>query len=522
MATSIFVAQQHLKLYKSGYPTATFRGERIHTEQIDHSGSLHAVFPMIEEDRMISGGRDFTCLYLKNEGLVTAKGIILFSANTKSSQTHMRWGVDPVGVGDGISSGKAQEIPNRETTPTGIFFRDGTNRTSNVTLLPDLPKGKVVPIWFERSNVFNGRPEENDNIELIFDTVNVVGDTGIVDTPGTSTNIITGGSDVNIDLDWLNRYISLRQIIDHFFFLGNATNQDDPTAWIQNMSKFRINNPDPFKNFLKDILSFIFGKRDVTTNTKRNQIINGVDSKAKSGYQMIIDKNVAWITIDTSGFQAYTNPSAQYDKIKSYLDIANQHPQVDFKVILAGTSMYGQLPGNEPDNNIGRLDSALRNTYHQLFIDKRVHLVIGSSFHNYQRTHILGYNALDSESPSTFFTGEAPHYEYAEDVKDFGNTGCMFINIGTAGAEPIHSVPDENIKSYVHKTFIPLDGPCFLEIYAKQRTVDNPSIMEGRLYQFARKLPSQVTSQDLAKYGVLKDQWSIKYHAEPPVTPGED
>lgn len=524
MATSIFVADQHLRLFKSGYPSPTFRGERISDQEIDYVG-LHAVFPMITEDEAADGNRDFFCLYLKNVGLLPAKGIVLFSSNTRASSTHVRWGIDPAGVGDGISSGKAQEIINKNTTPLGVAFRDGTSRTGqNVTVLPTIPKGKSIAIWFERSNVFNARPEPDDNFTLVIDTTNIIGDTGIVDQPGTNTDVIGGGSDVNIDLDWINKFIALK-FLSNFFFLGNTTTADDPTAWINNVAKFPIFSNDPTKNFLKDIMKFIFGRLDVTNTPKRNQIINAVDPKAKSGYQLVIKKNIAYIILDTSGYQVITNPSAHYNKIVSYLNIANQHPNVDFKVVLSSTSPYGQLPDNDQDaqgNNNIRLDSTTRNTYHQLFIDKRVHLWIGAGMHNYQRSHILGYNAATSDDPSTFFTGDAPHYTFAEDVKDFGNTGLMFINAGTLGKTPIHNVPTENAKLYIAKTVIPTDGPCFLELSTRQRDADYSPTMEGRLYQYTKRLPA--TSQNLARFGTLLDQFSIKYH-QPPVTssvPGED
>ena len=39
-----------------------------------------------------------------------------------------------------------------------------------------------------------------------------------------------------------------------------------------------------------------------------------------------------------------------------------------------------------------------------------VYLVVTSGLNNYQRCHVLGYNASNSASPTPYLTSEAPNY----------------------------------------------------------------------------------------------------------------
>src|SRR5687768_18564266 len=127
--TQIFIADKHLGLYKSGADNGNDKlGGKISADEIDYV-SLHAVFPMISAEEAEDGNRDFHCLYLKNKSGLTVKGMAVFSQGTRSSSTHMRVGADPQGVGDGVTTGKAQRIANKNTTPTGVFFTDGVVRT---------------------------------------------------------------------------------------------------------------------------------------------------------------------------------------------------------------------------------------------------------------------------------------------------------------------------------------------------------------------------------------------------------
>ena len=521
--TQIFIADKHLGLYKSGADNGNDNlGGKISVEEIDYLG-LHAVFQMISAEEAENGNRDFHCLYLKNKSGLTVKGCAVFSMGTRSSQTHMRVGADPQGVGDGITTGKAQRIANKNTTPTGVFFTEGTVRTDpQVLLLPDIPAYKVIPLWYERSNIFNANNEEDDNIVIVFDTANIVGDTGIAQAPGTDTTVITGNTEVNDKFNRLNGIISLEQILNNFFFLGNTTSGNDPTAWINNLSKFPIinaNNPN-ITAYLKDITRLVWGFLDIFNLSKRNQLINGVDPRARAGYQYIVSKNVAYITIDTSGYQAYINPSAQYNKIKSYLDAANKNTSVDFIVVMTSKSPYGQLPDNDPVDPANpaiqkvSLDADFRKHYHPLFTQYGVHLVVTSGINNYQRCHILGFNESNPVSPTSYFTDKAPNYEIAAGAKNFGATGPIFVNTTSGTKKPIHNVPAANVQTYVHKTVFPTEtGSLYLKIFSTQRKVGIPPIMDCFLYEYYFPVTADSVSTNPLPVKEARDHFSVRYLA---------
>jgi hypothetical protein len=521
--TQIFIADKHLALYKSGADNGDDNlGGKISANEIDYI-SLHAVFPMISEDEAQDGNRDFHCLYLKNKSGLTVKGTAVFSQGTKSSSTHMRVGADAQGVGDGITTGKAQRIANKNTTPANVFFTEGTVRTDpQVLLLPDIPAYKSIPLWFERSNIFNANSEEDDNYVIVFDTANIVGDTGIALAPGTDTTVITGQTEVNDQLNRLNNLISLESILNNFFFLGNATSGSDATAWINNLSKFPIltgtSLTTSITTYLKDILRFVWGQLDVSNIPKRNQLITGIDPRAAAGYQYIVSKNVAYITIDTSGYQAYINPSAQYNKIVSYLDSANKNPNVDFIVVMTSKAPYGQLPDNDPVNPADptiqkvNLDSEFRKHYHPLFTQYGVHLVVSSGINNYQRCHVLGYNESATANPTPFLTDKAPNYEIAAGAKNFGATGSIYINTTSGTKKPIHNVPTANVQTYVHKTVIPT-GVLYLKIYSTQRTLTVPPILDAFLYEYHYPVTVDSVSTEPLPIKETRDHFSIRYLA---------
>ena len=509
--TQIFIAEKHLKVFKSGGDNSNDNlGGKISTEEIDYV-SLHSVMPMISEDEAKDGNRDFFCLYLVNSSGLTVKGLAIFSQGTKSSQTNMRVGYDPQGVGDGITTGKAQRITNKNTTPTDVFFTDGKMRTDpQVLLLPDISGNKSIPLWFERSNIFNANSEEDDNIIFILDTANIVGDTGIVDIPGTDTTVVTGQTEVNEWLTRLNGMMSLENVLNNFFFLGNTTSGSDPTAWINNLSKFSVNNALNLSiaTFLKDITRMVWGFLDVFSIPKRNQLLNGVDPAASAGYQYIVSKNVAHITIDTSGYQSYINPSAQYNKIVSYLQAAKQNPNVDFIVVYTSVAPYGQLPDNDPTNPRAKLDADFRKYYHPLFTQYGVHLVVSSGLNNYQRCHVLGYNESNPVTPTAYLTSEAPNYVIAAGSKNFGATGSIFVNTTSGTKKPIHNVPDANIQTYVHKTVIPT-GVLYLKIHTAQRTASSSPIMDCFLYEYYYPVTPQSVGTEPVPLKVARDHFSI-------------
>lgn len=492
----VFVAATHLRFRKSGASSNNLGGI-ISVNEVTEVG-LHTVFPAVSETETSTGLRDYQALYLYNSHTtVPAKNIVVFSRGTKSTYTTLRYGFDPVGFGDGDTTGRAQIIANKTTTPAGVVFREGVSRTDDDVLdIGDLAPLKAICIWFERTILANTRPEEDDNITIVVETNNVKGDTGITTDTGIQNVVVTGQTETTDNLTHLHNCVNSVGSITNYFFLGNTTTNTNASQWINNLGAY----------YLKDICKFVFGYLDVSNVTKRNQLVNGCDRGAVNGYQHYIKKNVSYVLIDTSGFQSYINPSTQYTKVAEALESANRNATIDFIVVLIGSSAYGALPGN--DSTV-KLDADLRKHYHPLFTKWGVHLVIQSGINNYQRHDILGYNAADPVTPTRFFTSSPPNYTIAAGLKNFGATGSLFVTIGTGGRTPVHSIP--SVPAYTPFSYVP-KGVGYLQVLTTQRTASSVPVLEGKFYDYyvtATSDTSSATGSALQRVKVLVDRFTI-------------
>ncbi len=136
-------------------------------------------------------------------------------------------------------------------------------------------------------------------------------------------------------------------------------------------------------------------------------------------------------------------------------------------------------------------------------------MVISSQFRNYQRQHVLGYNNVATDSPSTFFTSQVPNYIISSGQKYFGvGTGCLFINCGTGGRKPFHTLGTP--KTYTPKTHVMSSsgGAGYLVLTATMRKPTLSPTLPGRYYEYY--LPTfQTTQYGTNKIEVIRDEWSI-------------
>lgn len=494
----VFVAQKHIRIRQSGDPVNGL-GDVMNVAEIGEF-DLHNIFPPATETEAVNGVTDYQCVYIYNSHpSVTVKGIVMFSDNTTYSGDSIKFGLDPAGVGDGLTFGKAQMIANKSVTPTGVFFKDGRNRTDqNALVFPDIPPLKAIAVWHERRIQLKAQSVEDNKMRVVLDTSNIVGDYGIVSKPGTTTTAVTGQTDTTIDLSWLTNLISLEHFLDNLFFLGNTTQSNDSSQWIKNMGTF----------LLKDIMKMVFGWLDVMSMSKRNQLVNGVDPRAYAGYQSYNKKNVNYAILDTSGFQKYTNPSTQYNKIAEYLENANKNPNIDFIIAMMGTPPYASMPDNDPDLKI-RIDTDLRKTYHDLFTKWGVHIVVSSGINNYQRQHVLGFNVNTPDSPNQLLTTQAPNYVISVGEKNF-KVGSLYLNITSAVKKPLHNLP--TIKPYTAFSYIP-KGVAYLKFFTTQRTSLAEPILEGRYFDYYADPPVQ-GSVNPKKTVHLVDRFTVTFEKE--------
>jgi Calcineurin-like phosphoesterase len=146
----------------------------------------------------------------------------------------------------------------------------------------------------------------------------------------------------------------------------------------------------------------------------------------------------------------YRNDSKQFDFVVNSLSKASSDPDVDWIIVASHTPFYNS-PSVRPDFG------TLRNTYHELFEEHGVDLVLSGDVHNYERTHPIVFNDDESDSPIPTSTNGETHVD---------PEGQIFVTVGTGG----HSIyPFHGKNPYIVTQF---EGYGFLDIRITTTTND--------------------------------------------------
>ena len=146
----------------------------------------------------------------------------------------------------------------------------------------------------------------------------------------------------------------------------------------------------------------------------------------------------------------YRNDSKQFDFVVNSLSKASSDPDVDWIIVASHTPFYNS-PSVRPDFG------TLRNTYHELFEEHGVDLVLWGDVHNYERTHPIVFNDDESDSPIPTSTNGETHVD---------PEGQIFVTVGTGG-QSIH--PFDGKNPYIVTQF---EGYGFLDIRITTTTND--------------------------------------------------
>lgn len=489
--------ESDIQFYKSGV-TGDNLGGVIHVDTISPD-LLHNVFNIISATERTLGKVKHRCLYMKNlNATITALNPKLFIPNnTDSSGTELWVGWQKGsygGVGNGTSSGIAQAMGNETTNPDDVQFTNATEVNKGKALGLDIPPLNTIPLWLRLIININTEKTPVDGCDIFIEFGNEVDDTGIPDNP-VDTNIpVIGETDMNELFKKIMERIRLRFNISSLMMLGNTGSSADPTAWINMLG------------FLKDRTSISFGPRDYINPTQKNKLITALSTNRNTkglGYSYEKINNVYCIYMDVT--QPFENPSAQYDFIVKHLDLARGSSKIDFIIVSCNKAFYATLAAND---ETAKIDDRLRRTYHQLFADKGVHVVLQGQFRNYQRHKILSYNDAATDSPGEFNTG-APNYVISTGQKYFApEIGNLYIGQGSSGMRPIHT--PATLKSYTN-IVIPLSNANavgYMWLTATMRTADKSPKLTGTYYEYYRPV-SLFSLFQTRDQEIQRDQWSI-------------
>jgi len=150
----------------------------------------------------------------------------------------------------------------------------------------------------------------------------------------------------------------------------------------------------------------------------------------KKQYYSFNYQNVHFTVISTE--LPYEKGSAQYNFVNNDLSNASSDPDIDWIVVF-----YHSLAYTSP-SDIGkgnRAEKELRETYHPLFAQYKVDLVLQAHNHHYQRSYPISYNNDNPKNPIITDdnidnnNNNNNNNNYYKDPK-----GQIFVTVGTGGA----------------------------------------------------------------------------------------
>lgn len=134
----------------------------------------------------------------------------------------------------------------------------------------------------------------------------------------------------------------------------------------------------------------------------------------------------ARIIVMDSDRTSYSSGSSQYNFIRSELQNAAANSNIKWIIVMIHKQFYtsSNTCGAGDCSNTHSTPTNLRNTYHPLFDQYGVDLVLNGHLHNYQRTYPIRY---DSGSPSSPIVTNTHSWDYGDP------TGAIFATVGTGG-----------------------------------------------------------------------------------------
>lgn len=185
--------------------------------------------------------------------------------------------------------------------------------------------------------------------------------------------------------------------------LGDLSYRDTADCW------FDIVDP------VDEKMKIVIGNHEVESSSKLNQYMNHFNLTEQ--YYSFNYQNVHFVML--SDYLPYEIGSEQYDFVNSDLQNAAADPEVDWIIV----SHHNHAYASEEDS-VGGFATSWIETYHPLFRDNGVDLVLQGHQHNYQRTYPLEYN--NDEPINPIIAGNSTGY--------FDPDGQIFVTVGTGGA----------------------------------------------------------------------------------------
>lgn len=413
----------NIKFYKSTNPVdgISSLGGAIDLGSEVVSFTLNNIFDRTDETQANSGITKFRCIYVKNEHATESilNPLLLIPQNTSSPNDEVSVGWAPEAL-----NGTAESIDDQFDPPVNVTFVFGQDRTNSAVLGQSIPAGATKAFWLRLVSKFDAQGFLVNGLILRLVCDNLV--TSVIDqapTPSSNTSFtVTGESDVNDDLSTIIKKIKNRNCNFHISVGNNCVSSTDADDYFNMLGES-----------LKRIMKTAFGANDMTSQSQINQYLNSLGIAHK--YHSFTFQNCHFLFMDTiGGPSTYDQASEQFEFVVNDLKSASGDNSVDWIIAVMNRDMYA----SQTDTTTRYVLKSLRDIYHTIFEQNGVHVVLQGNFRNYQRHHVLQFNAANSDNPTTVLSGDEPDYSIAQGNRTFddgsGGTGCLFITCGTGGA----------------------------------------------------------------------------------------
>ena len=183
---------------------------------------------------------------------------------------------------------------------------------------------------------------------------------------------------------------------------------------------------------IKDKMKIAIGNHDRDSSKIYKQITR--NHNITSPYYSYNFKNIHFISLSTE--HPFEEESKQYEFIKNDLEKvpSSNKPDNDWIIVHNHKPLYSTKHDKDDAEE-------LRNTYHPLFEQYDVDLVISSHNQYYERTYPLLYNHEDDQEPIVIDNSESNYYN---------TDGIIFLTVGTAGDE-LHDIEDKEDYYIIQK-----------------------------------------------------------------------
>jgi len=195
--------------------------------------------------------------------------------------------------------------------------------------------------------------------------------------------------------------------------LGDLSYNKSALCWINSVIPLETNGT----------VKIIFGDHDLTKKLNKYNDYLRHFNLTKPFYSFNY-QNVHFLAMATAknSIIPYQNGSQQYNYVKEDLMKAHNNKSIDWIIVYSFRPFYSSVTSHSGQRE-------LPDTYHRLFDEYGVDMVLQAHSHNYQRTFPLRYNE------TSYLPLFHPEIVNKEHILYINPNGTIFLTVGTGGAE---------------------------------------------------------------------------------------